>query len=36
MFIMQRIGWWELAPNVDHAVVQAYNKMHVGFRVQVE
>jgi len=36
MFIMFRIGQWELPLNVDHNVVQAYNKIHVRFRVQVE
>jgi hypothetical protein len=36
MFIMRRIGRWELAPNGDHVVVRTYNKMHAGFKVQVE
>jgi len=36
MFIMWKIGWWELTPDVDHAIVWAYNKMYAGFRVQVE
>ncbi len=31
MFIMQTIGQWELALDVDHVVVQAYNKMHASF-----
>jgi hypothetical protein len=26
----------ELMPNVDHAKMRAYNKMHASFRVQVE
>jgi hypothetical protein len=25
MFIMHKIGQWELALNVNHAIVQAYN-----------
>jgi hypothetical protein len=33
MFIMWRIGRWEIAPNVDMDVVHAYNKMHVVYRV---
>jgi len=36
MFIMQTIGQWELALNVDRVVVQAYNKMHASFKVQAE
>jgi hypothetical protein len=36
MFIMRRMGRQELQSNVDHGVVDVYNKMHVGFRVQVE
>jgi hypothetical protein len=36
MFIMSRIRQQELSPNVDHVAMQTYNKMHVGFRVQVE
>jgi hypothetical protein len=36
MFIMQIIGWWELTPDADHAIMWAYDKMHAGFKVQVE
>jgi hypothetical protein len=36
MFIMKRMGRQELPPNADHGVIQAYYKMHVGFKVQVE
>ncbi len=36
MFIMQRIGQQEFAQDVNHDVMQTYNKMHVGFKVQVE
>jgi hypothetical protein len=36
MFIMKRMGRQELPPDVDHGVIQVYNKMHVGFKVQVE
>jgi len=32
-FIIQRIKQWELALNADHATMQAYNQMHVGFKV---
>jgi hypothetical protein len=33
---MQKIGQWDLTPNADHVVMQAYNKMHASFKVQVE
>jgi hypothetical protein len=36
MFIMQRIKRRKLMPNVDHAEVRGYNKMHASFRVQLE
>jgi hypothetical protein len=36
MFIMRRMGRQELPPNVDHGAIDVYNKMHVGFKVQVE
>ncbi len=36
MFIMQRIGRWEITPNADMDVVHAYNNVHVGYRVQVK
>jgi hypothetical protein len=36
MFFMRKIGQWELMPDIDHAVMGAYNKMHVSFKVQVE
>jgi hypothetical protein len=36
MFIMRRIGQQEFALDANHNVVQTYNKMHVGFKVQVE
>jgi len=36
MFIMQIIGQWELTLYVDHVTIQAYNKMHASFKVQVE
>jgi 3-methyladenine DNA glycosylase/8-oxoguanine DNA glycosylase len=36
MFIMRRLGRWEVGPNVDENVIKAYNKMHVGYKVQVE
>jgi len=36
MFIMQKIGWHELVLDDDHVVMRAYNKTHVGFKVQVE
>lgn len=33
---MRRLGRWEVGPNVDENVIKAYNKMHVGYKVQVE
>jgi hypothetical protein len=36
MFIMRRIEKWELVPNVNLDVMHAYNKMHDGYKVQVE
>ncbi len=36
MFIMRRIGRREVAPNSDLDVIQSYNKMHVGYQMQVE
>jgi hypothetical protein len=35
MFIMKRIRMLEIGPNVDQDVIKAYNKMHVGYRVQL-
>jgi hypothetical protein len=36
MFIMRRIGQQEFVVDANHDVVQTYNKMHVGFKVQME
>jgi hypothetical protein len=36
IFIMKRMGKQELPSNADHGAIDVYNKMHVGFRVQVE
>lgn len=36
MFIMKCIGCLELPPDIDDLVLNAFNKMHAGFRVQVE
>jgi hypothetical protein len=36
VFIMKRIGRCEIGPNVDQDVIRAYNKMHVGYKVQME
>jgi hypothetical protein len=36
MFIMWRIGRCEIGFNVDQNVIKAYNKMHVGYKMQVE
>jgi hypothetical protein len=36
MFIMRKIRKRRIAPNVDMDAMHAYNKMHVGYRVQVE
>jgi hypothetical protein len=36
MFIMRRIGRREVAPNSNLDVIQSYNKMHVGYQMQVE
>jgi hypothetical protein len=36
MFIMKKMGRQKLPPNANHGVIHVYNKMHVGFRVQVE
>jgi hypothetical protein len=36
MFIMRRIGQQEFALDINHDVLQTYNKMHVRFKVQVE
>jgi len=37
LFIMKRMGKWKVPPDVNHdGAIQAYNKMHVGFKVQVE
>jgi len=36
MFVMHQFGRQELAPCNDLQLVQLYNKMHVGYKVQVE
>jgi hypothetical protein len=36
IFIMRRMGRQELPLNANHGTIDVYNKMHVGFRVQVE
>jgi hypothetical protein len=36
MFIMKRMGRRDLPSNVNHGAIHVYNKMHVGFKVQVE
>jgi hypothetical protein len=36
MFIMRRLGRWEVDHNVDENVIKAYNKMHASYKVQVE
>ncbi len=36
VFIMCKIGRWEMPLDVDHNVVQAYNMMHVRLRVQLD
>jgi hypothetical protein len=36
MFIMKRIRRCEIGLNVDQDVIRAYNKMHVGYKVQME
>ncbi len=36
MVIVHRIEWQELVLNVDHDVMQAHNKIHAHFRMQVE
>jgi hypothetical protein len=36
MFIMRRMGKQKLPPNGDHGAITVYNKMHVGFKVQME
>jgi hypothetical protein len=33
MFIIYRIGQQELALDVDHVIMQAYNKVHASFKV---
>lgn len=35
-FIMRRVGTLEIAPHANMSAIIAYNKMHAGFRVQVE
>jgi hypothetical protein len=35
-FIMKRIGRCEVGPNVDQDSIRTYNKMHVGYRIQME
>ncbi len=36
MFIMKRIRRCEIGPNVDQDVIRTYNKMNVGYKVQME
>jgi hypothetical protein len=36
MFIMRKTRQQEFALDANHDVVQTYNKMHVGFKVQME
>jgi len=36
IFIMRRMGRQKLRPNANQGTIDVYNKMHVGFRVQVE
>jgi hypothetical protein len=36
MFVMRRLGRWELAPRHDLEAVHAYNKMHEGYKLRVE
>jgi hypothetical protein len=36
MFVMHRLGRWELAPRHDSEAVHAYNKMREGYKVQVK
>jgi len=36
IFIMRRMGRQELLLNANHGTIDVCNKMHVGFRVQVE
>ncbi len=36
MFVMFQLGKFELAHGHDQNVINAYNKMHVGYRVKVE
>jgi hypothetical protein len=36
MFVMCRLGRHELAPRHDQNVVNAYNKMHVDYKVKIE
>jgi hypothetical protein len=36
MFIMRRIGQREAAAEGEMSVVDAFNSMHAGYRVQVE
>jgi hypothetical protein len=36
MFIMERIGRWEVVSNSNLDAIQTYNKMHAGYLVQME
>jgi hypothetical protein len=36
MFIMKRIGRWEVAHNSNLDFIQSYNKMHARYQMQVE
>jgi hypothetical protein len=36
MFIMQKIRKQRIVPNVNMDAMHAYNKMHLGYRVQIE
>jgi hypothetical protein len=33
MFIMKRLGRWEVGPNVNEDAIKAYNNMHVGYKM---
>ncbi len=36
MFIIKRMWKQKLPLDVNHGAIQAYNKMHVGFKIQME
>ncbi len=33
MFIMKRLGRWEVGPNANEYIIRAYNNMHVGYKM---